>query len=233
MVGEVRDETGLAETSLTGHQDDTGEPRRHVLPTRQRGQNVLVPPHHREPAVTQHGARHRSSVRCGPCVDDPDDGHRVVQPLQDPFADRLELGIDAAGAEASDQVGAPHLSRSRESLETCRLDDCDAVDVVVVEADLANGQPDPEGEVGDGTGRPRVTRHGALDVERSGHRCRRRREICLHAVAGPAENPSLVRSDAPGEEVVVVAAKLIGTVLAEARPLLGRAHHVGEQNRPK
>ena len=58
-------------------------------------------------------------------------------------------------------------------------------------------------------------------------------KLAFTPVARPPQDLAVVGGDRRRDQLVVCSAQVVGLVLAEARPQLARADHVGEQDRPQ
>jgi hypothetical protein len=231
-LGHLGQQSGLAHARVGGHQHDARRARSRLAPAGQGPAHLVGPADQREPPVRDQGSGQGpgGGVRRG--VDDPDDGGGLVEALQLVGAHLLEGGVQAALAEALDEVGGQDLAGLGSCLQPGRLDHGDAVLVVVLEDHLPDADPDPDAEGAHRVLAVAVPGHAALHVDGRPHRGRRRREGGLQPVPGPAQHPALVGRDHRAEQRVVVPAERVRPVVTELAAQPRRADDVGEQDRP-
>ncbi len=229
-IGDLRDQSGLPDPGRS-RQEHRGERAGAGLAPAVQGPSQLVGPAHQgESAVHRHRPGEEAGRRIARRVEDPDHGHGLVEALELEGSDLLEVGRDPPLGQAAGQVGGEDLARRGEGLESGGLDDGDAMGLVALHDDLAGADPDADLEGTDRVIALAIGRHRPLHVHRRGQCGRGGGEVGLHAVAGPAQDPSPVPGDRGAEQGVVVPAEGIGAVVAEAAAQLRGADHVGEEN---
>ncbi len=157
--------------------------------------------------------------------DDPGRRHRLGQALQLEVAHGLEHEAAAASGQGSHQFGGEDLAGGGDGAQPAGLDHRHAEHVVVLDAHVADAQPDADLE--------RLGVDGLLDGHRGGHRFGGGGEGGHQAVAQALDDGAAVVGDGGREQLVVAAAQRVGLLLTEPDAQLGRVHEIGEQHRPR
>ena len=136
-----------------------------------------------------------------PVPDDLAGGERLAQALELQCADRPELELDPRAGQDPDDLGADDRTRGRGGLEPRRLDHRRAEAVVVLPADVAGTDPDPDLQRNDA---PRRVVPGDRALDGGGGSDRRRRGIegGDDTVAQPFHDRAAIPRDGAADQLV-------------------------------
>ena len=119
------------------------------------------------------------------------------------------------------QIRGEDLTAGRRGTEAGGFDDGSAVDIVVLEGDVPEGDTDPHGQ------RCGVVAAAVVPVDRLLDRCSRRHGLRRGGEGGhdpvtePLDHPAGMRLDGCGQQAVVHAPQVLGGPLTEARAQFG------------